>query len=110
MEGPVRPRDITSAIRDGVKYLVATQNKDGSWGSSGGTSGFDLYAPAPGSFDGFKTAATALCVLALMEAKAPPDSIKRGVEWLVTTEPPRRAQPDVMYSIWGNTYAIQALA
>lgn len=110
MEGPVRPRDITSAIRDGVRYLVATQNQDGSWGSSGGTSGFDLYAPPPGSHDGFKSATTALCVLALIEAKSSPESIKRGVEWLVTSEPPRRAQPDVMYGIWGNTYAVQVLA
>jgi len=110
MEGPVRGRDIITAIGDGVRYLVGAQNRDGSWGSSGGTSGFDLYSPVPGSHDGYRSATTALCILALMEAKGPPDAIKRGLEWLVSAEPPRRAQPDVMYNVWGNTYAVQALA
>ncbi len=106
----MRPRDITSAIRDGVNFLVGSQNKDGSWGTSGGTSGFDLYAPPPGSHDGFRSGTTALCVLALMEAQGPAETLKRGLEWLVTSDPPRRAQPDVMYNVWGNTYALQALA
>ena len=110
MEGPVRARDIITAIRDGVQYLVGAQNKDGSWGSSGGTTGFDLYSPVPGAHDGYRSATTALCVLALMEAKGPPESIHRGLEWLVAAEPPRRAQPDVMYNVWGNTYALQTLA
>lgn len=110
MEGPVRAREISTAIRDGARYLVDTQNRDGSWGSSGGSRGFDLYAPVPGSHDGFRSATTALCVLALLEAKGPQDTINRGLEWLITTEPARRAQPDVMYNVWGNTYALQALA
>jgi prenyltransferase/squalene oxidase-like repeat protein len=110
MEGPVRSRDIITAIGEGVQYLVRTQNRDGSWGSSGGSRGFDLYAPVPGSHDGFRTATTALCVLALMEAKAPAETVRRGLEWLVATEPPRRPQPDVMYNVWAHVYAIQALA
>ena len=110
MEGPVRGREIIPAIAEGVQYLIGAQNKDGSWGSSGGTTGFDLYAPVPGSHDGFRSATTALCLMALMEAKGPPDVIKRGLEWLVQAEAPKRAQPDVMYNVWGNTYALQALA
>jgi hypothetical protein len=109
MDGPVRSRDIRSAIGEGVQYLVGSQNRDGSWGASGGGTGFDLYAPVPGSHDGFRSATTALCLLALMEAKGPRDTIKKGLEWLVSAEPPRRAQPDVMYNVWGNTYALQAL-
>lgn len=110
MEGPVRARHITIAIGDGVDYLIGAQNRDGSWGSSGGSTGFDLYSPVPGAHDGYRSATTALCVMALMEAKGPPEVIRRGVEWLVTAEPPKRAQPDVMYNVWGNTYALQALA
>ena len=110
MDGPVRARDITTAIRDGVAYLVRTQNKDGSWGSSGGTTGFDLYAPVPGAHHGFRSATTALCVLALMESQGPPEAIRRGVDWLVTSDPPLRPQPDVMYNVWAHAYALQALA
>jgi hypothetical protein len=110
MEGPVRARGLASAIREGVSFLLSKQNGDGSWGSSGGSTGFDLYSPIPGSHDGYRTATTALCVMALMEAKASPEAVARGVAWLVETEAPRRAQPDVMYNVWGNTYAVQALA
>ena len=110
MEGPVRTRDITQAIRDGVKYLVESQNRDGSWGSSGGSRGYDLYSPVPGAHEGYRSATTALAVMALMEAKGPAESIRRGVEWLVATDAPKRAQPDVMYNVWGHAYAVQALA
>jgi hypothetical protein len=109
-EGPVRGRDIITAIGDGVKFLVKTQNGDGSWGSSGGARGFDLYSPVPGAFQGYRLATTSLCVMALMEAKGPSGAVQRGLEWIVTTEPAKRAQPDVMYNVWGNTYAVQALA
>ena len=106
----MRGRDIITAIRDGVQFLVTTQNKDGSWGSSGGSRGYDLYSPVPGAFDGYRLATTALSVMALMEAKGPPEAIQRGLDWVIATEPARRAQPDVMYNVWGNTYAVQLLA
>jgi hypothetical protein len=110
MEGAVRARDITTAIHDGVEYLVRAQNRDGSWGSSGGSTGFDLYSPVPGAHQGYRTATTALGVLALMDANAAPESVRRGVDWLVKTDPPLRAQPDAIYNVWGHTYAVQALA
>ena len=106
----MRSRDIISAIREGVQFLVGIQNKDGSWGSSGGTTGFDLYSPIPGAHHGYRSATTALCVLALMEAKGSPDAVRRGLEWLVAADPPKRAQPDVIYNVWAHKYAIQALA
>jgi len=109
-EGPIQGRPIIKAIQDGVAYLVRTQNRDGSWGSSTGARGFDLMASPPGSHDAFKSGVTALAVMALMEAKAPKETIRRGLDWLVNQEPPLRANPWEIYNVWGHTYSVQALA
>lgn len=108
-DGPVRERDVITAIRDGVAYLLGAQNANGSWGGPGGSTGYDLWAPPPGSHDAFRSATTALCVLALMEAKGPPEPIRRGLEWLLSTDPPLRAEPAVIYNVWGHIYSVQTL-
>ncbi|HKS17016.1 MAG TPA: hypothetical protein VJU16_06870 [Planctomycetota bacterium] len=107
---PVRERDVITAIEDGVKFLVRSQNANGSWGGPANSTGYDLWSPPPGSHDAFRAATTALCVMALMEAKGPREPIQKGLEWLVTSDPPLRPEPAVIYNVWGHTYAFQALA
>ncbi len=109
-DAPVRGRPIHEAIRQGVAHLLAAQNADGSWGSARGTSGFDVRASVPGALEGFQYTVTALAVLALREAKAPPEPVARGVKWMLETPLPRRADGIEIYNVWAHTYAIQALA
>ncbi|MBI4564476.1 MAG: hypothetical protein HY716_07280 [Planctomycetes bacterium] len=106
----VRARDIQDAIRDGVAYLQGAQNRDGSWGSARGTTGFDVWASVPGAHEAFRMGTTALAVMALMEAKGDAEAIRRGEEYLLREPPPRRANSMELYNVWAHGYAIQALA
>jgi hypothetical protein len=105
---------VEKALEDGIGYLLKHQNRDGSWGSAGETTGFDVYAPVPGSHHGFKVATTALCVMALRNAaRGNPDAARayeRGLSFLVEKGDVRRPTPDVIYNVWAHAYALQALA
>lgn len=105
---------LEKAIEDGVAHLLKCQNRDGSWGIAGQTTGFDVYAPVPGAHDGFKVATTALCVMALrpaaranVEAR---HALERGLAYLIEKGDVRRATPDAIYNVWAHLYALQALA
>lgn len=109
------PEAIVKSIRRGVEYLIAKQNKDGSWGTAHRTKGLDIYAPAPGAHQAFRTGTTALCVQALLETGGTaPDALaalERGEAWLLENLPKlRRATPEAIYNNWGHAYGIQALA
>jgi hypothetical protein len=116
---PPKPAEITSAIDRGIKFLLADQRPDGSWGSAERTKGLNIYAPPPGAHDAFKTAVTSLAIMALIEAEPKlPDAdratinkaIDRGAEWLdKNLAELRRATPDALYNVWGHAYSIEAL-
>ncbi|HJT32440.1 MAG TPA: prenyltransferase/squalene oxidase repeat-containing protein [Pirellulales bacterium] len=113
VEPPAREA-IDAAIRKGVDFLLADQNRDGSWGSAERTKGLNIYAPVPGAHLGFRSAVTALCVLALIEVEdrrpEVEQAIDRGEAWLFERLPKvRRATPDAMYNVWSHGYGIQAL-
>jgi hypothetical protein len=112
---PPPPEALTSAIRRGVAFLVADQNKDGSWGTPHRTKELNIYAPVPDAHYAFRTADTALCVMALLEAGGDSDAVRnavaRGEAWLFDNLPAlRRSSADALYNIWGHAYGIQALA
>lgn len=116
---PPKPADITSAIDRGVKFLLADQRPDGSWGSAEKTKGLNIYAPPPGAHDAFRTAVTSLVVMALIEAEpklpeadrtAINQAIDRGADWLdKNLSELRRATPDALYNVWGHAYSIEVL-
>jgi hypothetical protein len=116
---PPKPEDITSAIDRGVKFLLADQRPDGSWGSAERTKGLNIYAPPPGAHDAFRTAVTSLVIMALIEAEpklpeadraAINKAIDRGAGWLdKNLGDLRRATPDALYNVWGHAYSIEAL-
>src|SRR3954469_11335493 len=88
---PPKPEEIKSAINRGVKFLLADQRPDGSWGSPERSKGMNIYAPPPGAHDAFRTGTTSLVLMALIEAEpklpekdrpAVKKAIDRGAAWL----------------------------
>ena len=107
-------QEIDEALERGVRFLVADQNSNGSWGSATRTKGLNIYAPIPGSHHAFRTATTALCISALIEVNSDSPqakkALKRAERHLLEFLPRlRRATPTAIYNVWGHTYAIQAL-
>lgn len=108
---PVAARPIDRAIDEGVAFLKASQNPDGSWGTGLQTRGLEIYHSVPGSHDAFRVATTALCVMALREAGlVGTDAHARGVRYLAEQGEARRDTGAILYNIWAHTYALQALA
>jgi hypothetical protein len=105
----VYERSTDRAIAEGVAFLVASQNPDGSWGTGRETTDFDVMAAVPGSHDAFRVGTTGLCVLALREA-GEKEASRRGLDYLVAYDGLRRASRAEIYNVWGHTYALQALA
>lgn len=110
---PVSAAQVEQALRRGVDWLVAHQNKDGSWGSPASNL-FDIYAPLPGSQQAFQVAASALALLGLMQVQDPrPEAaraLQRGADWLVAHHAVGRPTLDVLYNTWAHAYALSALS
>ena len=111
-----KAEQIERAIDRGIQFLLARQNKDGSWGAARSTpGGVNVYAPVPGAHHAFRAAVTSLCISALIET-APDEgdvaqAIDRGEAWLFEHLPHlRRAEPTAIYNNWGHAYSIRALA
>ncbi len=116
--GPVEapaPSQIEQSVERGVNFLLADQNKNGSWGSARNTKGLNIYAPVPGAHQAFRGAVTALCVSALIQTRDDrpevQQAIQKGETWLMENLPKlRRATPDALYNVWGHCYSLQAFA
>ncbi len=120
---PVDRDVVLSSIRNGITFLLESQNPNGSWGSATRTKGLNIYAPVPGAHHAFRAATTSLCVAALVEMQEALGSEldgDRGEEidaslteaeaWLFEHLPKlRRASGDAIYNVWGHGYSIQAL-
>jgi hypothetical protein len=114
---PPSAEAIEASIARGLDFLLATQNKDGSWGSAENTKDLNIFAPVPGAHRAFRCGASALCVEALIESGAANTNAKvkaaleRGEAWLLKNLPElRRAESVAIYNVWGHAYGIQALA
>ncbi|MCP4788431.1 MAG: terpene cyclase/mutase family protein [Fuerstiella sp.] len=113
IEGPAQS-EIRDSIQRGVRFLLADQNPNGSWGSATRTKGLNIYAPVPGAHHAFRAATTSLCISALLEAasddKDAQKAIERAENWLLEHLPNlRRATGKAIYNVWGHAYSIQAL-
>ncbi|HZU38506.1 MAG TPA: prenyltransferase/squalene oxidase repeat-containing protein, partial [Gemmataceae bacterium] len=110
---PVPPEKLQAAIDRGLAFLLADQNKDGSWGTPGRTKQLNIIAGI-GSHQAFRTAVTALCVSALIEVGGDStpvrQAIERGEAFLFRELPRvRRDNEMLIYNIWAHGYGIQAL-
>ena len=108
-------RSPDRAVAEGVAFLVADQNPDGSWGTGTVSHGNEIMVSVPGSHNAFRYATTALCVMALREAEAAGFDGRaahdRGVDWLLNhPDSVRRGDAQLIYNTWAHTYGVQALS
>ena len=113
IEGPT-PSQIDRAIDQGVKFLVRTQNPDGSFGSHVSKRIGEIYAPLPGSHHAFRAATTSLSVSSLIECRGDDPEAKKSIadaqKWMLKNfRRVKRAQGDTIYNVWAHAYGIQAL-
>jgi Stress responsive A/B Barrel Domain len=110
---PVPAEEVASAIRKGMSFLLKDQSEDGSWGTPERTKQLNIMAGI-GSHHAFRTAVTALCVSALIEADDGTESVRlaidRAEEFLFREIPKvRRDDPMLIYNVWAHAYGITAL-
>lgn len=104
-----RDEQIQKAIDRGVKFIIDSQQPDGSWGSGLVTRGFEVYSMVPGSLQSFRVGTTALCVMALKEV-GEKEAHDRGLKYLIEHGEARRDDAELIYNTWAHTYALHALA
>jgi len=102
------------AIGRGIDFLLASQNRNGSWGSARRTKGLNIAASVPGSHLAFRAAVTSLCISAMIESGDNRNEVNRATDraekWLMERLPKlRRATPTLIYNVWSHAYSIQAL-
>ncbi|MDB5307450.1 MAG: squalene/oxidosqualene cyclase [Gemmataceae bacterium] len=110
---PVPAEKLDAAVRRGVEFLVASQNKDGSWGSPAIKGGVPIIAGV-GSHHAFGVAVTAMCVSALIETGGDPPEVRKAIErgeahLFAELGKVRRDDPMLIYNVWAHAYGTQAL-
>ena len=108
----IAKKDIQDAIKQAQEFLKKNQNKDGSWGSARNTKGLNIYAPVPGAHKSFKSAATAIAYLGLLETDPAGyrEELKKCRQWLFENLPDvKRDSADTIYNVWTHCFAIEAL-
>jgi len=109
---PATQETIRAAIDRGVAFLVKNQNPNGCWGKAR-YKGMNVGVSMPMGHIAMRTAASALCVRALIEAesKVPgaAECLQRAEDWLLETLPKVRRSSFQMFNNWAHAYGIQAL-
>ncbi len=110
---PAMHVDVPTAIREGVAWLVAHQNKDGSFGTHLSSRPYEVLASVPGSQDAFQVATTGLCVLALQDSRDPSPAVQsareRALDFLIEKAAVKRQSGMEHYNVWAFGYALQAI-
>lgn len=113
-DGNADPAVIQAAIEKGVRFLVTTQNKDGSWGTPAPTFVCDVWSPVPSCFETYEVAVSAMAVSALLEVGhgqlGVRNAIRKGTDYLLARHPARRVEPGHLYNNWAHCYALEAFA
>jgi hypothetical protein len=100
------------AIARGVDFLLALQNRNGSWGSGASARPIEILAAVPGSHDAFRVGTTALCLMAL--ARSPcrqaecRDAVLRALRYLLVHHRVRRPNGMELYNVWSFGFTLQA--
>jgi hypothetical protein len=110
---PAAKVTLDEAIRTGVEWLVANQNRDGSFGKPTSGRRWEVGAAVPGGHQAFKSATTALCWMGLFDApfrtEASRPAQERALAWLVEHARVKRAHGGELYNIWALGYGLRAI-
>jgi hypothetical protein len=108
------PVPVDQALREAVLWLVANQNADGSWGSHHSPRPIEVLASIPGSQQAFRMATTALCVMAITDAKldlpGAAQAADRGLDALLKDFDVKRQSGLEHYNVWSMGYGLQCFA
>lgn len=111
---PPTDADYQNALTRGVDFLIADQNKDGSWGSATRTKGLNIYAPIPEAHLAFRSGASGLALAGLIDSgdRRPETraAIEKAEKWFFAELPKlRQIDPTTSYNVWGHSYGLHAL-
>lgn len=105
-------KQVVAAIDSGRDYLVAHQNKDGSFGTHESPRPIEVSASVPSGHEAFRLASSALCVMALDQCARPSDAAakaaSRGIDWMVGHRKVKRYDGGEFYNTWTLGYGLQA--
>ena len=106
---------LDAAIRRGVDFLLADQNKNGSWGDATQTKDLNIFAPLPGGHQAFRAGASGLALSGLIDAADPRPEVAAAIDkaaaWTAAELPNlRRTSQDCTYNSWGHAYGLRAIA
>jgi len=111
---PATPEAVSHSIARGVDFLVADQNKNGSWGGATRTKDINIYAPLPGAHHAYRAGTTGLALSGLIDSRdVRPETVAaigKCAAWSVENLPKlRRADQTTTYNIWGHAYGLRSL-
>lgn len=100
-------------LQRALKFLLETQNANGSWGSPLPERPGDIYTGGTNSFHAFGNASSALCCMALLAQ--PSDAgvdtaMLKGYRYLVDAPDAVRVSGDTFYNVWAQAYMLEALS
>ncbi len=112
---PPTAASLTESITRGVDFLVARQNKNGSWGNATRTKNLNIYAPLPGAHHAYRAGASGLALSGMIDAAdTRPQvaaSISKAAAWTAAELPKlRRADQTTTYNTWGHAYGLRAIS
>jgi hypothetical protein len=111
----VTRESLDAAIRRGVDFLLADQNKNGSWGGATQTKDLNIFAPLPGAHQAFRAGASGLALAGLIDAADSRSevtaAITKAAAWTAAELPKlRRTSQDCTYNSWGHAYGLRAIS
>ncbi|MFI5402036.1 MAG: prenyltransferase/squalene oxidase repeat-containing protein [Planctomycetota bacterium] len=110
---PAAKVTLDEAIRTAVDWLVANQNKSGSFGKPTSGRTWEVSAAIPGGLHAFRSATTSLCWMGLSDSPYQTDASRaaqeRALKWLVKNARVKRADGGELYNIWSLGYGLQAI-
>lgn len=111
---PPSQEALDAQIDKGVRFMLNTQNKDGSWGDHGMTKGLNVLCPLPGGPIAFQAAVTGLSVIGLSSAAPNRPEVQEALDkaqtWLLAELPKiKRTSEDTLLNVWAHSYGIRAL-